>query len=581
MAAIDLFTDEQIAAIITSPLDWGKFCVLIENKQKELIPFDPNILQERMSAVYETMQALKAPCKMIGLKPRQSGGSTFGTMIVAHHCKTHKSNGVFMADDYGNSANLYKIAQRHIETDAFPWGIKSKFANKEISFSNGSTLQQDTANNPKAGISSTRQVVHLSEVAKYPSSGVRDSYTTISNMMAALNKEGDNSVAILESTPDQPSGYFYDAWCKSVTLDQWVDGNKGNGWVQVFAAWFEFDDHTIEVSDGEAADIESTLTTRERRGVERYGWTIEQIAWRRVILHTDCGGDERMLDVHYPEDPESCWLASGSPRFDSDGLLAITKLAEIDMMPRYGWLSKNTTGSAIWSERAENEAGLMLFEPPKEGCRYILAVDPATGGSYTKGADPDCHGVFVIRSAYKNEYGNEYPIKVAMMAKPPCRWDTDILAKTVENMSNYYGNCLVVPERNMGIALIEALKDTEVPLYHEEVVDHLTSKWKQIYGWSTTTENRHRCIERLAALIRQSTVERPELLIPSSTVAECRTFVVDAKGKAAAASGRHDDQVMALAIGITCIDSATTLKPFIRRTRKPADRKDWKPAIIR
>jgi hypothetical protein len=258
-------------------------------------------------------------------------------------------------------------------------------------------------------------------------------------------------------------------------------------------------------------------------------------------------------------------------------MLALQVLSRSEMRPSYGFLGMlGSTGGVVWEERSQGEANLWKYEDPMEGCRYLIAVDCATGAAYTRGADHDRHGVVAMRAGYRNEHGQSFPPKVVMTTRQPCRWDIDVLAKFVTRMSIHYGKCLVVPERNMGIALIEQLKDAGVMLYQEEVVDHLTSKTKQIFGWETNKENRNRCINRLAALIRQTSTMDPALLLPAEFVDECKTFVIDAKGHAAAAAGRHDDLVMATAIAVTCLESATTMRAFIRKSRGPADRSNWK-----
>lgn len=914
-APASIFSPEISDVIEASPLEWARYCVLIENKQKEMVAFDPNIYQQRMSEVYETCQEMGIPTRMACLKPRQSGSSTFSTMIVTHHCKRYQARAVVMADDFGNSQNLYRMITRHCDSDAYTWGITHRTANKEVHFSNGSFAELDTANNPKAGISATRQVVHLSEVAKYPQDGVRDAYVTISNMMASLNKKGPNSLAIMETTAegacydestevltdsgwkkfedllesdriftknptsgiayyqeswipqkhwhsgrmieisarginlrvtpnhnvyvarqkgatklqpaesmlgtstdfyfdrgskwtasgmdefiipsythrqgngwrtipekripidvwirffghwiteghvsfvksckcvavtqktliaefrkscsdmakamgcklreiehgsdgairwifvnaqlanylkdftkpkhiprnmlmelseqqcrnlidaiwegdgllsdrktgcdhskiyvgnDEPfadtfqelaikagyastvikskngqfkatftqntrsnlkcgnppietetpgewvycvtlpkdhllmvrrnginawcgnSGFFYDQWQEAVSLDEFLAGKTGNGWIKVFAAWFEFEDHQMDVNPGQAADILATLDRDEKRGRERYGWTVQQIAWRRMVLKTECGGDLTQFNAHYPEDPESCFAASGRPRFDMDGMLLLQSIAKSHMRPQFGTFSHNQ--SVAWTSREENEASILMFEEPREGCRYIVAVDCATGASYTRGADPDCHAAIVMRAGYRDEHGQKYPPRIVCTLRQPCRLDIDILANLVERMSLFYGKCLIVPERNMGIALIEMLRTRNLPIFQDEVIDMVTSKTSHLLGWETNRESKRRCVERLASLIRDTTASEPKILLDEHTLSECRTFVVDAKGGCAAQSGKHDDAVMCAAIAVTCIESATTLQPLVRRRREPADRKSW------
>jgi hypothetical protein len=51
-------------------------------------------------------------------------------------------------------------------------------------------------------------------------------------------------------------------------------------------------------------------------------------------------------------------------------------------------------------------------------------------------------------------------------------------------------------------------------------------------------------VARLGVLLR----ETPERFMSRRLLAECRTFVADQRGRAAAAAGSHDDLVMAMAI---------------------------------
>jgi hypothetical protein len=43
-------------------------------------------------------------------------------------------------------------------------------------------------------------------------------------------------------------------------------------------------------------------------------------------------------------------------------------------------------------------------------------------------------------------------------------------------------------------------------------------------------------------------MERPEMFMSRRLLAECRTFVAGERGKTGAASGAHDDLVMAMAV---------------------------------
>lgn len=552
----------EIDLFRASPAMHFSGCVQIENKDRSLIHPVCNVMQTRMSEVYESCQYLGVPCFMLVLKCRQSGGSTFTAEIVNLHMRNYVARAVCMADDYGNSRNLFRIFSRHVETDCFPWQMPHHAKSEELSFANGSWIEMDTAQNPKAGISATRNVVWMSEVAKYPSDGKRDAYTTISNMIASVNKTSANSLTIAETTPEGANGWFYDQWNKSATLTEFLAGEQKNGWIKVFAAWFEFDDHVIPISEGQRRDILETLTERERRGMARYQWTPEQLAWRRLTLAMDCGSDEQIMDMHYPEDPESCFGASGRPRFDVAGMLALQSMAR-GQTPQTGILTRTEHGVAFRAT-ADNESTVIIYEEPRDRLRYLLVADTARSASLTRGADPDCHSVLILQAGY-SDGEKEFPLKVVARIRPPCRIDTDVLAEICISLSHYYGKCLAVVERNAGESLIDLLARGQVNLYQETSVDMITSKTRQIYGWHTDAESKRRAVDRLAALIRQTTPASPKIIVDAHTADEFRMFVIDAKGNCAAQNGKHDDDVMACAIGVACIEAATTFTPRIRR----------------
>ena len=63
-------------------------------------------------------------------------------------------------------------------------------------------------------------------------------------------------------------------------------------------------------------------------------------------------------------------------------------------------------------------------------------------------------------------------------------------------------------------------------------------------------------IERLAACVRESELD----IYCPSILSQMRAFIVNDRGKAEALPGKHDDDVMSLAIGLFCISGATTLR---------------------
>lgn len=77
-------------------------------------------------------------------------------------------------------------------------------------------------------------------------------------------------------------------------------------------------------------------------------------------------------------------------------------------------------------------------------------------------------------------------------------------------------------------------------------------------GWMTDTRTRPKIIENLARCIRESgRGQMGEGLQINSvwTVNECQNFIIKNNGRAEAAQGHHDDQVLSLAIGLYVLES--------------------------
>ena len=583
-------SDKELAGLAaTSPAIHFSTFVKIYNKDNLLIRPKPNILQLRMSQVYEQCMSWGIPCRMIVCKPRQVGCSTFSAHIVYHHEMRHKTDGLTVADVADNSKKLMKKVADYAMRDSFPWGNKVRPLQARLEFSNGSEHEIDSAENWKAGISRTRQVFHASEVGKWPKSGVKQDTRVMASILPSVPKS-PRTVVIAEGTPEGAVGWMYETWAGSnkdsgyaaTTVDQLAAlREEGSApplvWIKVFAAWFEFEEHQNDgregrpaMTPGEKRAIEKTLTERERRGISLYGWTMEQIAWRRGILSTECGGNEDLLDEYYPEDDHSCWLVSGRPRFSLTAITTMERMTK-SMKPEIGTITLQENKTVQWSPSQEGD--VHIWELPKENCRYLVACDPMTGSDQTTGGDPDRHSVGVIRQGYYNP-DNKEDVKPALAARvrAPYIADADQVAGQIIGLQRMYGNCIVVLEVNMGLGVLELLKFEGVPLLYRDVLSaRLGHKVRQA-GWklSNRDERRH-VIDALATAIREL-----GFIIPCPhALLEAKNFITSTSGRDEARPGAHDDDIFMLAMGYISLASATEYRGERRRRREPADRKKW------
>jgi hypothetical protein len=166
---------------------------------------------------------------------------------------------------------------------------------------------------------------------------------------------------------------------------------------------------------------------------------------------------------------------------------------------------------------------LEVWLPPLKGKEYLVAVDPAGGGS---------EGDYSAAQVLEMETG----LQCAEFAGHVGGLE---LARLVTALATEYNRAWLVVERNNHgsgvLALIESV-----------------CGYGKIYqqggqaGWLTTSMSRPAALGRLDAGL----VEQPERFQSRRLLAECRSFVRMPNGGSGARPGTHDDRVMAMAIGL-------------------------------
>lgn len=577
---LDTSTEEELQVLAyKSPAVHFSLYMEIKDKNNRWIRPEPNVLQLRISEVIETLRE-RCPglrVRIIGVKPRRAGLSTFSLFCGYHEAMKRPIEGITIADCKKNSTMLIEKLGEYTSHDDFPWeNPLIRNPSGEFEWSNGSLWTIDTAENPDAGVGGTRQFGHYSEVSKFPQTEKKNDKKTMSASLPALN--GDDTVAIAESTPEGAAGWFYETfdetsmWLEDF-LKRWDNGYRPEQmWIRVFAGWWEFADNARQnaVSDAEIAEIDATLSDIEREEREKYDLTYEQLAWRRDTIASECADDPKIFAYYYPSDPVTCWLSSGSPRFD------ITKLVDMKKRAKHhqsetGYLVRQggERGKVTWSGAVGDTGEIVLYEWPKEGMAYLIACDPATGESQTIGDDPDATSIGVWRQKYYDpDLKRAFPAKLVARVKGGFRGDDDIAAGHIDRLSEFYGRCICGLEVNQGLQVLRCLKDASVPLYKRIVVSHKTKSKEEQYGFKLTDANQRRMVvDGLAAAIRNEELDIPDVHM----IDEMIKFVVKPNGRAEASSGAHDDDVMQAAMAWEVMPSATVFARKVVRDVDPPD----------
>jgi hypothetical protein len=344
-----------------------------------------------------------------------------------------------------------------------------------------SQYQVVSAGERNAGRGLTVQNLHCSELARWPG----DPVETLAGLRAAMAPHAE---LILESTPDGVGGCFHEEWQKA----------GETGMVRHFFPWWMERRYRAQAVD------EASLTEEEVGLMAVHGLSLEQIGFRRQIRANFRG----LARQEYAEDCDSCFLASGDSVFELSAIEA--RLAT--MMPPV---------------ETRRNGELEIWLPPLKGKEYLVAVDPAGGGS-----EGDYSAAEVLEMGTGLQCA-EFAGHVGGLE----------LTRLVTQLAEEYNGALLVVERNNHGSGVLALAET-------------VCGYKRIYrqngqaGWLTTSVSRPEVLGRLDAWL----VERPECFQSRKLLAECRSFVRLADGSSGARPGTHDDRVMAMAIGLatTC-----------------------------
>lgn len=533
---------------------WFSLYAKIRTKEGRILPSPkPNALQERVFAHYRRCQAEGRPCLIMILKPRQKGASTIAEAVIYHHMRRiPELNGLIMGDVAATSQKVFEMFQRYAQLDQFPWPDgQGNIApdgdyTESTTLTNGSKFSQETAGSTNAGRSGTVQVLHLDEVAFFQKASNKDPTTAV---LGSFAKDFPVSLGFATSTANGASGWFYNTW-----------NNKDNDWHKIFAAWFEFaDSETPFRTPEEREQFEKSMTDDEHQERDLYKVTLEQLHWRRRMINTDYEGDIARFRQEMPSNDTECFLLSASPRFHMPSIRNMENFAKANGAHERGNLVLQNTRAALWIP--DGRGNIKRFEEPRPGFRYIQSIDTCSGEDQQvsgMSADRDWHACQVWRAAYIDPAGDFQRPK--LVARHKSRDDTDVLAETAAALSWYYGGCFTVPEVNgmAGIHIVKQLLKYRVPLFRRKPNTHQKKNQTEeevleAFGWMTDRQTKKWIIDHLAPLIRKEDLDIRDLEV----IEQLKTFIITDSGSSEAMPGKHDDEVIAAAIALYCMNGAT------------------------
>lgn len=271
--------------------------------------------------------------------------------------------------------------------------------------------------------------------------------------------------------------------------DEWQRGDE-TGTVRHFFPWW--------LESSYVAATATEFTADEQDLMQQHGLSAEQIGFRRGLEQSFRG----LRRQEFAEDAVSCFKASGECCFEVEAIER--RLQELP--------------AAVKDRRG---GALQIWLPAIAGKEYLVAVDTAGGGS-----EGDYAAVQVIDLATG--------LQCAELRE---RLGTLELAKVSAALAREYGGAMIAVERNNHGAGVLAYLDG---------VERYANVYGRdgVAGWLTSAGSKPGMVSRMGALL----AEQPEMFYSRRLLEECRTFITGASGKMGAASGSHDDCLMAMAV---------------------------------
>ena len=378
-----------------------------------------------------------------------------------------------------------------------------------------------------SGRSGTNHYVHVSEFAKMCVMFPKRAEEVETGTFPTVPFDG---FIFVESTAEGMAGRFYEMFQENwVKRDLITPQLSQVQFLPHFYNW-QYDDaemkkiyETIPTEKMEECEID-WKSYQEENNLTDLEITYYYMKW--LQFGGKAGTDAvKKLKQEYPTTPEEAFLSTGQAYFP------VAKVASLLLTSPPG-----KKGELILNEKGEpnfapTSAGrLEVWNLPEVGTRYVIGGDTAEGLAHG-----DAQVLYVINHKTQNcdaLYRSQVP--------------PDELATDAYNLGKFYNWALLGIESNKdGLWVNDALeKMGYINLYYRKVFDDITQKVTRFFGWKTTAGTRPFALAALKAIFLRKNEGFPPALL-----GEMFTFVRNARGKAEAMDRKHDDIIMASAIG--------------------------------
>lgn len=525
---------------------WAFSCVTIKYKNTwQERPFVLNGPQRRLLDVLERDRLADEPLRLILLKARQWGGSTFIQMYMAwiQICHRRNWNSVIIAHVKDTSATIrgmYTKLLANYPADLWTGDEPPKL----MAFEGSQNIRRIAGRQCTVAIGSSQQpdsirgsdfaMAHLSEAAYWPSTPTRSPNAVIASVCGSVPLLPYSFVAV-ESTANGVGDYFHNEWLRSKS----GEGDKE----PIFVPWYEIDHYHIEGGDRRAIllgmDDEQWRMWRNGADTEAMTWLRRK---RREV------SDPSLLASEFPSDDTEAFCSNSSAVFNPEKVEAM----------RHQCTSPASTGevSAGGGSFVPDHTGhFALWKAPEKGHRYVVSVD--VGGRSSK-ADFSVIAVLDATDKRPEVVGQWYG-----------HADHDILARKCIDVAQFYNRALLVIESNTfetdnvggnadsHLFILRRVADAYPNVYRRKVYDSERRSDTFKIGFHTNRLTKSMLVNGLIEAVREGLyIERDH-----KACNEFITYEQRANGSYGAKSGLHDDILMTRALALHIIAEGAVPAP--------------------
>lgn len=282
----------------------------IKDKRGQLVPFFLNTAQTYIHSKLKNQLNSTGKVRLIILKCRQMGGSTFTDGWYYQHSILNKGQSVFiLTHERETTDKLFRMVERYYENTPPSFRPNLKVSNRKKLIFEGieSEYSVGTAGNTGVGVGGTVQLFHGSELPRWENED-----ELVRGIMQSIASVPGTQI-IFESTALGMNNKFYE-----MCMDA-LQKKKNFEFELVFVPWFWQEEYRAPLP---CPKEEFKLSDEEKHLQAMYKLSLPQLQWRRVKV---AEMSEQWFRESYPCDPIEAFQSTGESLYSPDSIMKARK----------------------------------------------------------------------------------------------------------------------------------------------------------------------------------------------------------------------------------------------------------------